>query len=181
MEINTIEKLILALDNCSKEKTENDYLDVMGKMQIKTQQWEPYFTFKDDGVAKVCISKTENYQLFLSCWEKGQQGPIHDIDSKEAWIHPIFGKFTEERFRVSKGNKRLEQVSSVPLTPQSYSYMQKPMTFYRYINSYENRSVCLHLYCPPVLKWREYDADTRQLKLVLHNFDKTFDVFQHIK
>lgn len=181
MEINTVEKLIIALNTCANQNTESWYLDTMENSQIELNEWEKFFMFKEDGPARVLISSTESYQLFLSCWEKGQKGPIHDIDLKQAWIHPICGKFTEERYRISKVSNELEQVSSVLFTPQSYSYMQESKTIYRYINSYENRSVCLHLYCPPALKWREYDESSGKVELVAHPYDRLADVHKNKK
>jgi cysteine dioxygenase len=181
MKINTIDKLVLALNTCAKDKEESCYLDVMENIKIPNDDWERLFMFKKDGPARVCLVATDKYQLFLSCYEKGQQGQLHDIDSKKSWIHPICGKFTEERYSLSKENERLEKVSSVLLTSQSCSYMQESKTIYRYINSYENRSVCLHLYSPPVLEWREYDESTGEAKLVEHPCDKLVGDFQYIK
>jgi hypothetical protein len=169
MKIESIAELTLALKNCELNKSENCYLNVMRTVNIPLVEWEKHFKFNDDQPGRICLSQTEDYDLFLSCWEKGQEGPIHDIDSEEAWIHPICGKFIEERFRLS--NSTLDRVSSVMLTSESYSYMQKSKTIYKYINAYEARSVCLHLYCRPVLEWREYDKETGQTKMVKHEYD----------
>jgi cysteine dioxygenase len=136
MEIKTIKKLILALNTCAIDKAENCYLNAMKNIQVPFIEWEKYFKFREDQPGRVSLFATEHYQLILSCWEKGQEGPIHDIDSEEAWIHPISGQFIEERYRVSTPKKGLEQVSSILLNSQSYSYMQKSKTIYRYINSY---------------------------------------------
>jgi hypothetical protein len=141
----------------------------MRRVNITFVEWEKYFKFNDEKPQSVCLSKKEDYDLFLSCWEKGQEGPIHDIDSEEAWIRPICGKFIEERYKLS--NNKLEQVSSIQLTSQSYFYMQKSKTIYKYINVCDARSVCLHLYSKPVTAWREYDKETGQTSMVEHQYD----------
>ncbi|WP_103867498.1 hypothetical protein [Aquimarina sp. I32.4] len=169
IKIESIDELILELNNCEIGKTEDSYLNVMKRIDIPLVEWERHFKFNDKKPGRVALSKTEDYDLFLSCWEKGQEGPIHDIDSKEAWIHPICGKFIEERYKLS--HNKLEQVSSVLLTTQSYSYMQKSKTIYKYLNAYETRSVCLHLYSKPVTIWREYDKGTGQTSMVEHQYD----------
>lgn len=169
-EINNLDELILALNTCTLNTTESCYLDTLKRVNINLKEWEEYFVFNEDKPARVCLSTNENYQLFLSCWEKDQKGPIHDNDSEEAWIHPICGKLIEERYRKPKDKEGLEQVSSVILTSESYSYMQKQKTIYRYINVYENRSVCLHLYSLPVQEWREYDEITGQSNIVAHTY-----------
>jgi cysteine dioxygenase len=175
MNIEKLQDLVTALNICALDKTENCYLDALKHLKIKLSEWEEFFAFKEDGPATVCLYSTEQYQLLLSCWEKGQEGPIHDIDSEEAWIHPICGRFTEERYRKSEANDTIEQVSSVLLTTQSYSYMQKSTTIYRHVNAYENRSVCLHLYSRPVKEWKQYHLNTGQTTEVKHTFDLSLD------
>ena len=178
MKIKNLDELILVLNNCEINKSENCYLYAMKRMNISLHEWEKYFTFRKERPARVCLSTTEDYQLFLSCWEKGQEGSIHDIDSEEAWIHPICGKLKEERYKLS--NNKLEQVSSVLLTPQSYSYMQKSKTIYKYINAYENRSVSLHLYSRPVKRWREYDKNTGISSMVENKYDAVIKGEQNV-
>lgn len=168
MKIESIDELILVLNKCEIDKTKDCYLNAMRRVSITFTKWEEHFKFSDEKPRRVRLSKTEEYDLFLSCWEKGQEGPIHDIDSEEAWIHPICGKFIEERYKLS--HNKLEQVSSVLLTTQSYSYMQKSKTIYKYINAYESRSVCIHLYSRPVTVWREYDKLTGQTSKVEHKY-----------
>jgi cysteine dioxygenase len=169
MEINNIDELILVLNNCEINRKENSYLNAMKRVNITFREWEKHFFFKNEKPGRVCLSATEDYHLLLSCWEKGQEGPIHDINSEESWIHPISGKFIEERYRLS--NNKLEQVSSVVLTSESYSYMQKSKTIYKYINAYETRSVCLHLYSRPLVAWTEYDKVTGNASTVENKYD----------
>lgn len=169
--ITTIEELNSALNQCAIDHTESCYLNVMKRIDIDISDWEGLFSFNDERPSRICLSSNDDYQLFLTCWEKGQQGPIHDIDSEEAWIHPITGQFIEERYRLTHDKKKLEQVSSVILTSQSYSYMNKSETIYRYKNNYESRSICLHLYSKPITEWKEYDLETAQSKKVPHTCD----------
>lgn len=181
MEIKTIETLILAINTCTKKHAASCYLNIMKNIEIPLNRWERHFKFREDRPARVLLFETNEYQLILSCWEKGQEGSIHDIDSEEVWIHPITGQFIEERYRVSKGNNKIEKVSSIVLNSQSYSYMQKSKTIYRYINSYEYRSVCLHLYSKPVVERREYDENTGRVHLVEQVFDKKVTEYENLR
>ncbi|SDR67213.1 cysteine dioxygenase [Polaribacter sp. KT25b] len=180
MKIKTIEKLILALNTCAISNTESCYLNALKKISIPLKEWEKYFKFKEYRPGRVSLFKNKRYQLVLSCWEKGQQSPIHDIDSKEAWIHPISGQFIEERYRISKEKKGLEQVSSILMNSLSYSYMQKSKTIYRYINSFEHRSACLHLYSKPVLERKEYDKNTGRVSIVKQLYDMQVKEYNHL-
>tara|TARA_R110001606_G_scaffold226662_1_gene374790 strand:- start:342 stop:896 length:555 start_codon:yes stop_codon:yes gene_type:complete len=171
--IKSIPELILALNSCEIAQTENCYLNTMRSVDITFVEWEKFFKFNEEKPKRIRLSKTEDYELLISCWEKGQEGPIHDIDTAEAWIHPICGKFIEERYKLS--HNKLEQVSSVLLNTQSYSYMQKSKTIYKYINDYEARSVCLHLYAKPVKIWREYDRESAKTTIVAYDSDKVLN------
>lgn len=167
--IENIKELISILNSCENKKIKNCYLDAMRRIDISIDEWEDHFLFKESGPGRVCLSKTNEYDLLLSCWEKGQEGPIHDINSEEAWIHPICGEFREERYKLSEN--KLEQVSSVLLNDQSYSYMQKSETIYKYINTYETRSVCLHLYSRQLEEWNEYNKESGVSRVVKNQYD----------
>ena len=102
--------------------------------------------------------KTDDFELLLICYEKDQETPIHDFDSKQAWIHTIQGKLNEERFRVSEDGNGLEKLSSVTLDTNDYSFMSK-VGIHRYKNVYEARTVTLNLYCEPIESWTQYDEN----------------------
>lgn len=80
--IKSIKDLILALNTCELNQSENCYLDAIKNVDISLAEWEMQFMFNDFQPGRVSLSKTEEYDLFLSCWEKGQEGSIHDIDSE---------------------------------------------------------------------------------------------------
>jgi hypothetical protein len=169
-EINTLEELILVLNNCEINKTENCYLNAMRRVNIEIVEWEKNYIFNDEHPSKSLLAQTDDYELYLSCWEKGQEGEIHDISSEEAWIHPICGEFLEERYKLA--NNKLEQVSSVVLNCASHSYMQKSKTIFKYTNIYETRSVCLHLNSHPIKVWKVYNEKTGNTHMPKQLFDK---------
>jgi hypothetical protein len=48
------------------------------------------------------------------------------------------------------------------------------------MNSFEKRSVCLHLYSKPVVERREYNKNTGKVKLVEQLYDMLVDEFDHL-
>lgn len=155
--IETIQQLVETLKN---KPSDSGYLNIIKSINIPQQEFERFYTWNDEHYTRNCLIKTADFELLLICWEKGQQSPIHDFDSHEAWIHTIHGQLKEERFRITKNV--LEKVSSVLLGTSEFSYMSDPIDIHRYTNSYESRTVSLNLYAKPIKKWKEYNEKTEE-------------------
>ncbi|MEQ9404048.1 MAG: cysteine dioxygenase family protein [Cyclobacteriaceae bacterium] len=156
--INTIGSLIRAL--IGKNSHEDKVLDMMRRIDIPREEFEKYYSWDDDRYARNVLARTDEIEILLICWEKGQSSPIHDFNSQEAWIHPIEGWIKEERFKINPGDDtKLERISSVLLGTDEYAYMNQ-VGIHRYSNSNNARSVTLNVYARPVTEWRVYDEET---------------------
>ena len=155
--IKTVDELIKVL---KKKAPKDSYLEIMQSLDIPIREFEKYYSWKKDGYARNCVIKTDDFELLLICFEKGQESPIHDFDSKQAWIHTIQGKLCEERFRVSENGKKLEQLSSMTISTDDYSFINK-IGIHRYKNLYEARTVSLNLYYKPIENWTQYDENAK--------------------
>jgi cysteine dioxygenase len=153
--IVTVPELIKTLNNSSSETR---YLEVLKSVDIPHDEVEKYCAWNKTHYTRVSLFRSDKVELLLICWERGQQSPIHDFRSREAWIHPIHGGLTEQRFRLKSG--RLEMVSSMHLSSSEFSFMVDPVAIHRYINGYESRTVTLNLYAGPIDEWTEYDEKT---------------------
>ncbi len=167
--ITNVQQLVEALKNKDQGIS---YLHIMSSIDIPEREYERFYTWKLSHYTRNCLVKTADFELLLICWEKGQQSSIHDFDSREAWIHPLRGRLTEERFRLKDG--RLEKVSSVLLGTSEFSYMTDPIAIHRYTNSYESRSVSLNLYAQPIEKWNEYDEKTGKVVAKNVSYDAVY-------
>lgn len=161
--IKTVDELIEVLE---KKSSKNNYLEIMESIDIPIREFEKYYSWKRDGYARNCLIKTDDFELLLICYEKDQETPIHDFDSKQAWVHTIQGKLKEERFRISKDGNSLERLSAMTLGADDFSFMSH-VGIHRYKNIFESRSVTLNLYCEPIEQWTQYDenAKTTQVKV----------------
>ena len=151
-QIQNIDGLIKRLNLCNAT---TGYLDVMREINIPQTEFERYFSWNDQHYTRNQVARSDDYELILTCWENGQSGYIHDYDAHEAWIHPIQGKLREDRFVMDHAGQ-LQQVSSVLLGTQEFSYMRKGIDIHRYSNANQGRSVSLHLYARPVDSWTIY-------------------------
>jgi len=153
--ITTVQELVETLKNKPHDRS---YLKIMRDIAIPPHEFEKFYTWNDEHYTRNCIVRTDDFELMLICWEKGQQSSIHNFDSHEAWIHTIHGQLAEERYRSTENG--LEKVSSVLLGTSEFSYMTEPIAIHRYINSYESRTISLNLYAKPITKWEEYNTET---------------------
>ncbi len=156
METTSITTVAELVDTLKNKPAGSSYLNIMKNIEIPQREFERFYTWSDEHYTRNCLVRTDEFELLLICWEKGQESPIHDFDSHEAWIHPIHGQLTEERFRLY--DNKLEKVSSVILGTSEFSFMTDPIAIHRYINSYESRTISLNLYAKPIGKWKEYQA-----------------------
>lgn len=154
--ILNIEGLVKALSLC---KDKRGYFEVLRDMQISESELENFYAWNTEHYTRNCLVRTEDFEVVLICWEKGQQSYIHDYAANEAWIHPISGSLKEERFLWSEAEDTLHKVSSVTLNKGDYNYMSDKINIHRYTNVGENRTVSLHLYAKPVTEWNIYTEE----------------------
>lgn len=171
--IKTIEQLVHELS--SMDETHSKVLDIMSLVEIPIEEFEKYFRWNDARYTRNVLARTDNFEVLLVCWEKGQLSPVHDFNSQEAWIHPIVGKLREERFKINFEDERLERVSNMILGVNEFSYM-KQIAIHRYSNAYEGRSVSLNVYCKPVTEWRVYDESTTDCVVLKPWITKDFNL-----
>lgn len=160
-------KPIKTIKNLKDVMTDRDpklgYLDIMKAIEIPYDEFERYFTWTEERYTRNSIIKNDDYELLVICWEAGQDSPIHDYDSEEAWIHIIRGQLKEEKYKKRKDDV-IEKVSTVTLRSNDFSFISGHVGLHRYMNTYEGRTVSLHLYVKPLRKWNEYDAATNSFR-----------------
>lgn len=152
--IHTPEELIARLNEV---KSELDYFEVLHSMDIDIREWDNYLTWNDDHYTRNCVARTDDYELIILCWEKGQSTPIQDYNEARTWVHPISGAIREERYMLSKNGTGLLKISSVNLDCESFSYM-KHTGIHKIVNCYEARSISLVLYTKPIQERKIYEC-----------------------
>ena len=167
--IKTVDELIEVLENST---TEGNYLRTMQSINIPISEFEKYYTWNPDAYTRNCLLKTDHFELLLICYEKGQETPIHDFDSQQAWINTVQGKIKEWQLRIAQDGKSLEQLSSITIGCEDYSFMNK-VGIHQYKNVYEARSVSLNLYSKPIESWTQYDKNAKA-KTIKVNYDSVY-------
>ncbi|MBL7962298.1 MAG: cysteine dioxygenase family protein [Flavobacteriales bacterium] len=150
--ISTIDHLVLEL----RKPGARSYLDILRMARIPLTQWQARAQWNGKRYTRTCIAQNREFELLLIAYEPGQRTSIHDYDSTHAWVHPLMGELTEERYELAaEGHPVL--TSSVVLHPDSFSYLTRSHSIHRYVNTGEGRALSLNLYSAPLRQWKVYD------------------------
>lgn len=140
--INNLKSLINALKH---KQAEDSYAGILNKIQFTFKEIEHLCFWDRDNYSKINLEKNEFCELVLICWEKEQQSPIHNHNLTEAWTYILKGELTEEIYVENKENPSIE--NTVILSQGDISSIkEKDHKVHRLLNSYNGRSVSLHLY-----------------------------------
>jgi len=139
--IYTLKDLINALKNRSNNKP---YSEILNKIQFGFKQIEQLCFWDKDNYSKISIDKNGFGELVLICWEKDQKSPIHNHTNNEAWTYILKGNLTEEIYTI---NDKDTVEKFISLKEKDFSSIKKESNkVHRLINSFDGRSVSLHLY-----------------------------------
>ncbi len=160
----SIEELVTALT----EGERTTYTSIIRSMEIPTPVFRNYDSWSDESYTRNCIVNTEEFELILICWEKGQKTPIHDHGGEECWVKVIDGEIKETIYTKDE-HERLSAVKSTISKTNDLTYMLEG--FHTLENVSEQRSMSLHLYAKPILNCQVFDEVTNTFKtknLVYH-------------
>lgn len=168
-DLDTIEKLISELDN----QPSSQYPDLVKRINLCSEDFERFQHWLSDCYTRNCLKKTEEYELILLCWEKGQTTPIHCHNSQECWVYVVDGDLSENFFESdSRGLPQLKK--SEQRHKGQYTFMHDEMGFHDLHNTEKQRSMTLHLYAGPVKRCRIYDDTLQEFvwrDLAYHSYD----------
>ena len=146
--IYNLTDLTKALDNINDT---SDLSQLLNKIRFNFKDIEHLCFWDNENYSKINIGSGKNYDLFLICWEKQQQSSIHNHeDTIESWSYLLKGKVTEnvfERNRNSLNSENFKLLKETVLTNSKTSSLKHIKNLYHsFTNSFNGRSVSLHLY-----------------------------------
>lgn len=142
--ITSLSKLLEILPTCSGQ----DYFDIARNLAIPDEDLLAYAFWSDENYTRNCVSRTEDYELLLLCWEEGQETPIHCHNGEECWVYLAKGKLREKRYVLE--NDKLQLTADVEMSQDRLSYMNDDLGYHSLHNLNEGRSMSLHLYVGPI-------------------------------
>ena len=143
--IESLEKLIKNLDESSPE----NHGKIIKKMDIPVSEFEEFASWDKEGYTRNCINRTDEYELLLLCWKKGDVTPIHGHDGQKCWVYQIEGKVTEVRYEEDNTGDLFE-TNRMQLSPGRLTFMNDKMGYHKLKNDTDGRAMTLHIYVAPI-------------------------------
>lgn len=171
--IETIESLVNELQDADPD----DYEDLAKQLCIDSSDAIAFATWSKESYTRSCLALTDEFELILLCWEKGQTTPIHDHNDQECWVHVVEGSFCEERYIDSENG--MEELGEFDLLEEGLSYMNDNMGYHRLTNSTNGRAMTLHLYAKPIQSCRIYNEDKKKFEKVELAYDTVHDILDN--
>lgn len=163
--INSLDDLIEALPECKG----SDYVRISKNMTLPLEDLKPFASWSEDTYTRNCISRTEDYELLLLCWEEGEETPIHCHFGQECWVYLVSGELEEEQYQDENGE--VVRVDKSNFQEGSLSYMNDEMGYHLLRNIADGRSMSLHLYMNPIDQCTIYDEDKEDFVLKELSYD----------
>ena len=154
--IQTITEAITALSE--GERTE--FAQIIKNINIPPNEFAPFASWSKECYTRNCIIDTEEFELILLCWEKGQVTPIHDHGGEECWVKAVQGEFKETIYQVNE-KEELKEIRSAISKTGDITYMVDFMGCHRLENLSDGRSMSLHFYAKPIRSCQLFDEKTK--------------------
>ena len=151
-DIDSLDQLIEKL----QDSTRRESVRAITSMDIPIAEYKPFQTWNEAHYTRNCISRTEDYELLLLCWEKGQETPIHCHNGEECWVYAVKGKLFEERYDYDNSDN-LNILNHATYNQGQLSYMSDDMGYHLLRNIDNGRSMSLHLYMSPIDECTYFD------------------------
>lgn len=157
-QITSLNQLLEELPRCEG----NDYVQIAKNMDISPEDLSEYAHFSDQTYTRNCIMRTQDFELLLLCWNKGQKTSIHSHDGEECWVYLAEGKLREKRFKESADS--IEKIDDTKMSQSRLSYMNDHMGYHSLENIADDKSMSLHLYVSPIDECKVYDEEQEKFK-----------------
>lgn len=148
------------LNELEKGTGQDGYLGMMHKLQIPKQEVLPYCTWNNKHYTRNLLERNNDFELILMCWEPGQESLIHSYSDQEGWMFVIEGELTVNHYFKSSRGEKMQYYKEVQLRSGKFLYVNDYLGFHSATNSYQHRTISLHLHAGPVEKWKVYDPET---------------------
>lgn len=135
-------------------------IDNIAKSNIPLSDYDAFMHFSSKHYFRNCISKSDEYELILLCWDIDQNTAIHCHDEKECFVQILQGDILEEQYSLDQDNMAMVHNGTEILTEGDTSFIDDGKLFHSLQNVGSSRAISLHLYMKPIQKCKIYDPNT---------------------
>lgn len=161
-----IKKVDQLIKNLNMGAGYGGYNALFSSIDIPTEEWKQYITWKESRYTRNCISSCDDYELLLMCWGKEHCSPIHNFSLQEGWIKVIEGELTIHRYDMDRGKLCCHKIESIVLKAGESTYLNDSMGFHKVENTADDKTISLHLNIGKVSEWEVFRACRQKTILV---------------
>lgn len=132
---------------------------ILKQMNIPISDFEAYASWDKEGYSRNCLHRTNEYELILLCWNKGDVTPIHGHDGQKCWVYQIKGQISEIRY-ANDASGQLVETNKTQLNPGQLSFMNEAMGYHKLTNDTDGRAMTLHVYVSPINSCEVFNAES---------------------
>ncbi len=169
--IKTISELVERLSNCKKEEIEF----IIDKLKIPISEFEKYATWNETHYTRNCITRTQDFELLLLCWQAGQETPVHSHNNQDCWVFLVEGSIVENQYKNNKEEVPVLTVSEMMQESHSY-YINDNIGLHSLHNSKNKRAMSLHIYVNPIEECSYYSQKLQQYKTKKLSYDTVVEL-----
>lgn len=136
----------------------------MESLAVHNLDIDDFLYWHEDYFTRNLISKTEAYEVYLCCWEKGQFSKTHDLSGQDAWIKVIEGGLSYAAFN------EVNQIESQTYLSGDLITIHDPSVMYTLKNACHGRTISLHLVSYPISFFQVQKGKGSDVELIKKKF-----------
>ena len=152
--LTSLEELLEVLPTCSG----TEFIHLATQLDLDAEDFESYAFWDPNGYTRNCISRNEEYELLLLCWQEGDVTPIHDHNGEECWVYALRGELEEIRYQdAPESSSGIIESERLVMREGTVAYMHDTMGYHSLHNRTKGRAMTLHLYMKPIDSCKVFD------------------------
>ena len=125
------------------------YAQVVKRLDLAPEAFDGFAFWDADGYTRNCIERTDDYELILLCWSRGDRTPVHGHADQNCWVYQIDGTVHEVRYDL-QDDGALRETDRASLEPGDLTYMHDAMGYHHIENVSCGRAMTMHIYAAPI-------------------------------
>ncbi len=167
-QIQNLKQLLSELENVE----DGDYSKIANRLALSKEELRTLAVFSEERYTRVCIARTDNYELLLLGWNAHQATLIHGHDQQACWVHFVEGEFIEELYSFNSDNRQMVKNKTQIVAEGKTTFMEDEMGYHSLINTSDSKALSLHLYVKPIDSCVIFDEDQQAFVASDLEYDK---------
>lgn len=169
--IQTIDRLIY---NLNMGPGYEGFIELVKAIKLKSEELDRICGFKPEAYQRIRIYDTPSLEALISCWERGQKGPIHNYDFHQAWLKVLKGSLRLTYFQW--GNGEMNQITSQTLKKGEIAMINDGLGFHQFECEGDENTIAIHLYSDKVESWQVFNTEKNEIENSKVHCDRNLDL-----